>query len=149
MVMALGAITFSALTLAFDRSHHRKSVRPFCNIHQDVTNTEICISVENAGMGPMLIQSILLLKNYDDPVQTGIPLTKEMFSEFECDVFEMNTGKYVLAPLCKLNLFQSTAGISYDGLMTKLKDKVDRCCLYVKYTDVYDDAYEEKVILDL
>ncbi len=97
----------------------------------------------------MLIQNILLLKNQDDPIQTGVPLTKEMFSAFDCDVFTLNTDKYVLAPLCELNLFQSTADTSDNEVMTMLKDQVDGCSLYVKYADVYDETYEEKAILTL
>ena len=148
MIMALGAITFSALTMAFDRSHQRKSVRPFCNINQNVTSAEIRISIENAGMGPMLIQNILLLKNHDDPIQTGVPLTKEKFPEFDY-VFIPNAEIYVLSSHNKLNLFQSTTDISNNGAMIVLKNKLNGYCLYVKYADVYDDIYEAKAILTL
>jgi hypothetical protein len=145
--MALGAITFSAITMAFDRSHQRKDVRPFCNINQNITNTEIQICIENAGMGPMLIHNILLLKNHDDPIETGVPPTKEMFSKFDCDVFVPNAQIHVLSPCSKLTLLQSHTDISQNGAMTLLKDELNGCCLYVKYADIYDDIYEAKAIL--
>jgi hypothetical protein len=68
-IMALEAIAFAALSMAFDRSHSRKSVKLFCNIHKNMTDAEASVSIQNAGMGPMLIQKIVLLKNQDDPIQ--------------------------------------------------------------------------------
>jgi hypothetical protein len=149
MVMALGAITFSALTMAFDRSHHHKSVRPFCNIHQNITETEIRISIENPGMGPMLIISILLLKNLDDPIENGAPLTKATFSPCNCDVFIPNTDSYVLASCSTLDLFHSVTDISGNRDQTLLKDKLNGRCLCVRYADIYDDTYEKKTILTI
>lgn len=146
--MALGAITFSALTMAFDRSHYRKSVRPFCNVHQIVTDTAIGINIENAGMGPMLLQKIVLLKNQNDPIESAIPFTKELFSELDCDVFIQNTEEYVLASLCTLNLFESH-NISAHGVMPLLKDKLNGYCLSISYADLYDDTYEKRVVLTL
>lgn len=149
VIMALGAITFSALNMAFDRSHHRKSVRPFCNVNQNITDNGMCISIENAGMGPMLIQTILLLKNQDDPIETGVPFTRKCFLEFDCDVFTPNSEIYVLPPLGKLNLFQITTGISDNGVKARLKDKMNGRCLCIKYTDIYDSTYETKAVLTI
>lgn len=149
MVMALGAITFSSLTMAFERSYHRKSVRPFCNIHQNVTNKKLCISIENAGMGPMLIQSILLLDHHDAPIQTGVPVTKDRFSKFNCDITIPNTDQYVLASLRILNLVQCVADSSDAEVLAQLKETLNGCCLYVKYADIYDDIYEVNAILAL
>ena len=78
-VMGLGAITFSALSLAFQRSHSRKSVRPFCNVLQRESENEMHISIQNAGMGPMRILKIVLLEHEGDSIQDGIPL-EEAFS---------------------------------------------------------------------
>lgn len=147
--MALGAITFSALTVAFDRSHHRKSIRPFCNVYQNFTSTELCISIENAGMGPMLIHTILLLNKHDDPIQTGVPLTKELFSEFYDNLVITDTDKYVLAPSCRLILIQSTQSFFESEGTPLLLNKLNGHCLYVKYADVYDDTYEKRAILTL
>lgn len=145
-IMALGAITFAALTMAFDRSHNRKTVRPFCNIHNKVTDTEIRISIQNAGMGPMRIQKIVLLKNQDDFLQVGIPLGQVLSFELNCDVFIQHTDEYVLASLCELNLIQ---GILLQSEMTQLKEKLNGYYLCIEYTDVYDDIYEQRSLFSL
>ena len=146
--MALGAITFSALTMSFDRSHNRKSVRPFCNVHQIVTDIAIGITIENAGMGPMLLQKIVLLKNSDDPIENAIPFTKELFSELDCDVFIQNTDEYVLASLSTLNLFESH-DVSAHGVMPLLKENLNGYCLSISYADIYDETYEKRAVLAL
>ncbi|MBI4856989.1 MAG: hypothetical protein HY818_09625 [Acetobacterium woodii] len=141
VIMALGAITFAALTMAFDRSHNRKSVRPFCNIHKKVTDTEINISIQNAGMGPMRIQKIVLLNNQDDFIQAGIQLGKVLPFELNCDIFIQHTDEYVLASLCELNLIQ---GILEQHQMTRVKETLAGYYICIEYTDVYDDVYEQR-----
>jgi hypothetical protein len=142
-IMALGTTTFAALGMAFQRSHNRKSIKPFCNIHKCVTDTEASVSIQNAGLGPMLIQKIALLKNQDDSIQTGIPLADALSSELNCDVFIHNTDVYVLASLCELKLFQCSAGTSDKGAMPLLKDKLNGYFLCIKYADLYDRCYEK------
>ncbi|MEI6100451.1 MAG: hypothetical protein WCP73_01315, partial [Eubacteriales bacterium] len=144
--MALGSVTLSALSMAFQRSHSRKSVRPFCNVFNDSTDSEISVSIQNAGLGPMLIQKVVLLKNQDDPIEKGIQLA-EFFSEGNCDVLIQNTNAYVLASLFKIKLFRCTAGINDHSSMPLLRNKLNGCTLYVKYADVYDDMYEKKETL--
>ncbi len=148
-IMALGAITFSALSMAFQRSHSRKSVRPFCNIHTCITDTEISVSIQNAGMGPMLIQKIALMKSQDDLIRSGIPLEAVFPSELKCDVFVHDTDAYVLAPLFEVKLFRCSFGTSDDGAMSLLRSKLGGHFLCIEYADVYDDIYEKRGCFDL
>ncbi|MDR3552357.1 MAG: hypothetical protein P4L75_04455 [Clostridia bacterium] len=147
-IMALGAITFAALTMAFDRSHHRKSVRPFCNLLKHVACTGVSFSIQNAGMGPMLIQKIILLKNRDDPVETGIPLAQALPSQWICDGSRCgDTDEYALAPMCELKLLECPCDTADSGAMTLLEERLNGYFLCIRYTDIYDDSYEKKMAL--
>ena len=143
-IMALGAITFSALIMAFTRSHNRKSIRPFCNIHKCITDTALSISIQNAGMGPMLIQQITLLKNLDDPIQKGVPCVNVFESGLYGDVFIQKTDGYTLASLGELNLFRFSVDTTDNGKLIMLKAKLKDYILCVQYADVYDDIYIKK-----
>ena len=147
MIMALGAITFSSLSMAFQRSHSRKSVRPYCNIHQCLSDTEVSIRIQNAGMGPMLIQKIVFLKNQNDPIQMGV-MVKEVFSSelsYDTDIPEPNC--YVLAPQSEVMFFRYLFGTRADKTITLLKNELSGRCLCIEYTDIYDDIYEKREAL--
>ncbi|MDP4164888.1 MAG: hypothetical protein Q8898_17480 [Bacillota bacterium] len=148
-IMALGTIIFSSLTMAFGRSHNRKSVRPFCNLLQNVTDTQLSISIQNPGMGPMRIQEILLLKNQDDPIEAGVSLKDALPLELKHTVFKENTEEYVLASLGELNLLRYTTDTPNNGEMTQLKETLNGCSLCITYEDIYDHSYEKRGILTL
>jgi len=142
--MALGAVTFSALVMAFSRSHNRKSIRPFCNIHKCISDMELSISISNAGMGPMLIQQIALLKNPDDPIQKGVSLAT-VFESGACgDLRIQNTDGYTLVASGELNLLRCSVNTAEPGKSLMLKTKLKDYILCVQYADVYDDIYIKK-----
>ena len=58
IIMTIISATFSALSLAFQRSHNRKSVKPLCNLIKVMDKNSVQIIVENAGLGPMIIRDI-------------------------------------------------------------------------------------------
>ena len=146
-VMALGAITFSALSLAFQRSHSRKSVRPFCNVLQRESEHEMHISIQNAGMGPMRIQKIVLLEHEGDSIQSGVPLEEAFPAEAARGLILHRLDDFVLAPLQETELFRfavnSASKVAASGITSSLFGQY----LGVTYLDIYDDAYEKKEAL--
>jgi hypothetical protein len=148
-IMALGAITFSALSLAFQRSHSRKSVRPFCNVNQRNTDTGMSVSLQNAGMGPMRIQKIVLLANEGDPIQAGIPLEEAISEGVKSVVLVHHLDAYVLAPLMEVELFRCALGIADDEETNLLRSKLGGKFLAIAYSDIYDDVYEKKEALNV
>ena len=147
-IMALGAITFSALSLAFQRSHSRKSVRPFCNVNQYLTNTGMSVGIQNAGMGPMRIQKVVLLANEDDSIQNGVPLEDAFPADLKPEAFVHRYDAYVLAPLLEVELFRCAFGAADEETTTRLKSFLNGKVLCVVYSDIYDDVYEKKAVLN-
>jgi len=58
IIMTVISVTFSALNLALQRSHDRKSVKPLCYINKKTTERSFSLVVENAGLGPMIIKAV-------------------------------------------------------------------------------------------
>lgn len=147
-IMALGAITFSALSLAFQRSHSRKSVRPFCNVTQRINDTEIRVGIQNAGMGPMRIQKVVLLANEGDPIKAGIPLAEAFPVEFRPEGAIRHLDSYVLAPLLEAELFRCDFATCDGEATALLKSKLNGSFLGIEYSDLYDEVYEKKEALN-
>ena len=146
-VMGLGAITFSALSLAFQRSHSRKSVRPFCNVLQRESENEMYISIQNAGMGPMRIQKIVLLEHEGDSSQSGVPLEEAFSAEAARGVILHRLDGFVLAPLQEVEVLRIAYRASSEEAAGGITSSLFGRYLGVTYLDIYDDAYEKKEAL--
>ena len=142
-VMALGAITFSALSLAFQRSHSRKSVRPFCNVFQRESGSEMRVSIQNAGMGPLRILKIVLLENESDSVDAGISLEEAFSTEATRSVALHRLDGFVLAPLQEVELLRCAVSAAEDEGANLAMRKLAGRFLEIVYLDIYDDAYEK------
>lgn len=68
ILMTVISATFSALTLAFQRSHNKKSVKPLCDVCCLFDSNRIRISVKNAGLGPMIVNKISILEQNDNEI---------------------------------------------------------------------------------
>ena len=146
-VMALGAITFSALSLAFQRSHSRKSVRPFCNVLQHESDGEMRLSIQNAGMGPMRILKIVLLENESDSAETGVPLEEAFSTEAPSGVILHRLEAFVLAPLQETELIRFAVNVHEGEGVNPIKRELTGRFLDIVYLDIYDDVYEKKEAL--
>jgi len=62
IVMTLVSIVFSALTLAFQRSHNRRTVKPYCCIKRSRAGGVLRIVIRNAGLGPLFVDELRLMK---------------------------------------------------------------------------------------
>ena len=143
-VMALGAITFSALSLAFQRSHSRKSVRPFCNVLSRKSGNEIIFSLQNAGMGPMRIQKVVLLEHGSDPIEAGALLEEARSTEASPLMRLHRLEAFVLAPLQEVEVLRCTVCASGGEAASGIPSDLAGRSLGVTYLDIYDDAYEKK-----
>jgi len=148
LFLSVSTVTFSALNMAFQRSHNRKSVKPFCNIHTSINGTGINISIMNAGLGPMIVQKIILLKNKDDEVKSGLQFIDILPPEFNYDTVVNKNDSYILPSMGEMKLFQFTA----DPKKTKnkielLKNILEGFNLCIVYKDIYDHIREKRELL--
>lgn len=107
------------------------------------------VSIQNAGLGPMLIQKIVLVRKQDEPIQAGIALAEVLPLDLNCDVFVYNKDVYALASLNEMKLFQYSSDTHDNDTMTLLKNKLNCYFLCIEYTDIYDHNYVKKEALTL
>ena len=73
ILVAITSIVFSSITMAFERSHNVKSLRPFVNVLRSNHPNMISLSIANAGLGPMLIERVTYFPK-NGPDVNGKPL---------------------------------------------------------------------------
>lgn len=147
LIVSVSTITFTALTMAFQRSHNIKSVKPLCNIHQCATERESRISIQNAGLGPMMIHNIVLLGYPTEPVSHGVPLTKVIPAEYCSNIGLHQTDVYALASLSEVNLFCCTSHDPNVSAISGMQEHLHGLTICVQYEDIYEHRYEKREAL--
>jgi hypothetical protein len=138
ILVAITSIVFSSITMAFERSHNVKSLRPFVNLLQVYDQNRVSLSIANAGLGPMLIERITYLSK-NDPNPQGKLLTDILPIGFQtAQVFVCNEI-YTLAAHDRLTLFEYSGAAALPMLRESLKG----LSLCIEYRDVYDHEYKK------
>ena len=148
LFLSVSTVTFSALNMAFQRSHNRKSVKPFCNIHKLINGSGLSISIMNAGLGPMIIQKIVLLKNTNDDVKTGKPISDLLPPELHYDTVVNKNDSYILPSMGEMKLVNYTSDLkNKKNSIDLLKSTLEDTFLCIVFKDIYDHNYEKRELL--
>jgi len=146
--LAVSTVTIGAINMAFQRSHNRKSVKPFCNIHKFTDSLSVSISIMNAGLGPMVVQKIVLLKNSDDNPKSGLQLSDVFPPDLHYDVIINKNDSYIIPSMGEMKLFQYTAEHKdKNNKVELLKDTLEGHLLCVIFKDIYDHGYEKRELI--
>jgi hypothetical protein len=138
------SIVFGILSMAFQRSHNRKSVKPFCNIEVRRTQSGMGMGIANAGLGPMLITRIGLVKGDGMGKDAPCDLADLVPQGPHCRHFTEECTDRVLPPMATQRILEwdhagSAGGTNAGGVMKKLRGY----SLVVSFSDVYDHTYEK------
>jgi len=142
VIMTIISVTFSALNLAFQRSHDRKSVKPLCYINRKTAEGNYSIIIENAGLGPMIIKSITIVNDDQQCVD---------FGEYFEDVTKLKKDSIVLLEIKNLVIPTSSNKTIFEidedkgNSKKSIKDtstKMSNVRLRINYRDIYDKRYE-------
>jgi len=144
LIVSLSSMIATTLYMAFQRSHNRKSSKPFCNIHQLETDEGMNIIIQNAGLGPMLILNIVFLENKDDPIENGIPMERAFSKELDCKVVIDISDVYVLAPMIELKFFRYKMNQADKIEMDQFKQLLSNYYICVQFSDIYGHNYEKR-----
>jgi hypothetical protein len=138
ILMAIVTVVFSSITMAFERSYNVKSLRPFVNLLQVFDQQTLSLSIENAGLGPMLIERVsFVLKEGSD--QAGKAIEAILPGEREGLGYFNYPGIYSLAARGKLTLLDCKNLALLPDLAKSLADY----SICVEYRDVYDHGYKK------
>jgi hypothetical protein len=143
ILMAITSIVFSSIAMAFERSHNVKSLRPFINVLQRSTQNAISLTIDNAGLGPMLMERLTFFLN-DEPETEGellakiLPTDLKVLNNFVC------SEVYALAAHDQLNIFEYVAEKQDAESLSELKALLSGYSIRIEYRDVYDHEYKKE-----
>lgn len=142
VIVSIASIVFGSLSMAFQRSHYRKSVKPFCNIHSFVSDESLNISIYNAGLGPMIITGLGVVKK-DGKIKNNVMTLHEAFpSGIACEAGVTSFMDYIIPPMSERKILElNTGSVPDPGSMRKFTDIFNENCLYIKYSDLYGRKY--------
>jgi hypothetical protein len=109
IIMTLISVTFSALTLAFQRSHDIKTVKPLCAVRVLRTGKLFQVLVKNAGLGPMIVTDVSIAEESSAVHDAGAEC-REKFKRMilspneERSVFETESPAFAVDPSRKITV---------------------------------------------
>jgi hypothetical protein len=142
ILMTIISATFSALTLAFQRSHNIKSVKPFCNIIILLNSNVIFIAIKNAGLGPMIIKNITI-NDLDNRALNIDDYFKDLINAKKTEIILNNEFQTIIAPneeKVLINITKEQETIKSNN-HNQIIEKLQNTTLMIEYKDIYDKNY--------
>lgn len=136
IVMTLVSIVFSALTLAFQRSHNRRTVKPYCCIKRSGAGGRLRIVIKNAGLGPLFVDELLWRKD-------GEALPPEAL---ERRLADRRAGNLEAIRHSALSPSEEAALVELSGAEGEadLGALLEAVKIEVRYHDIYDKKYSAR-----
>jgi hypothetical protein len=148
ILVSVITIVFGSLTMAFQRSHNRKSVKPLCNIHTFFSDGVLHLSIYNAGLGPMIVSGTGLMKPGGNVRKDLLPVESVIPEGIACITDMALAGEYIIPPVSERKVLEFRAAGDNTSL-NKLKDIFEEYRLVIKFYDLYDRKYKRIVRLDI
>ncbi len=141
LLVSIISILVGALSLKFQRTHNRKSVKPIGNIVFSDYENRVAVNLKNAGVGPLFIKS-LKVKNKNKKTKNNIiDFMPEHPSNLPWTNYFANPTDFVIPPGEKLNLIElSTEDISdtFADFRDTVRKSLMDLSIELKYKDIYD-----------
>lgn len=150
LIVSIVSVVFTALTLKIQRIHNEKSVKPIAIISAGDFENDIFISIENKGVGPMIIKNIEVKnpKKTTNSVIDIIPeniVSKILWSTFvrEIENKAIAHGGQLILIQWKLNYneydYSDLDKVGNDlNLTEQLRKALKDITIYLEYTDIYE-----------
>ncbi len=142
IIVSITTVIFSALSMAFQRSHNKRSVKPFCTIIRVVESSEIVIRIKNAGLGPLILGNIKILIDKDEVVEIEEYL-KEYLHQKSIQISKVKSNNHVVI---STNADEKVIVIknlkAKIGIFEEVSNKIASCIFIVEYCDIYEKQYQ-------
>lgn len=149
ILVSVITIVFGSLTMAFQRSHNRKSVKPFCNIHPFISDGVLHVSIYNAGLGPMIISGTGLIKDGGRVRRDLVDIESILPAGITCITDRALAGEYIIPPMAERKVLEFSVAEGDSSSSGRLKGIFDEYRLVILFRDLYDRKYERIERIDL
>lgn len=141
IVMTIISATFSALTLAFQRSHNKKTVKPLCDAAIIVDRENPGIDLKNAGLGPMIVRNVTITEPDHEEVNFSDFCQSLLAEKAGCIVYKKTDNMILSAneqrTILELNREVKLKRDVEDFVLARLAAAE----LKIDYSDIYDKSY--------
>lgn len=146
LTIALFAFAISVVTIWLEQAHRRLSVRPIPSISYIHSLSEFRLEVENAGVGPMLVDKLVFTQ---PDGSTSERLFKKLV--FDSGALSAIPDPVYLARIDGRTPITSGAGVvlaeyrvtdGAESLVGCLEDLAFKISISVYYTDIYESEFE-------
>jgi hypothetical protein len=147
LIMTIITVTFSALSLAFQRSHNIKSIKPLCYFSFLCTNGQLKMLVKNAGLGPMIISNVFIVHDSIEYELTKY-IGELLENNFEIVPNLKIKANSVIPTNEERTLVEVVPKDKSSSKCSEMNEKLKNDLLVITYTDLYDRKYTitEKIV---
>ncbi|MCL2243660.1 MAG: hypothetical protein FWC03_04240 [Treponema sp.] len=141
IVLSIIAIIISVVTFIKHDKHSKNKLKPICTIHQSLYDNLISIRIENNGIGPIILKSVLFTCDNSRTANSIYYLLPEDIRKIKYHRIYIGELKgLAIHPNGKLHLMSMTP--EDDIIMRKFKDTLKTITVNVEYYDIYNQNYE-------
>jgi hypothetical protein len=141
IVMTIISATFSALTLAFQRSHNKKTVKPLCDAAIIVDRKNPRIDLKNAGLGPMIVRNVTITEP-DRGEMTFSDFCESLIAEKADSIVYKKTDNMILSANEQRTILELNREIKLkQGVEDFVFARLSAAELKIEYSDIYDKSY--------
>jgi hypothetical protein len=139
--MTIVTVTFSALGLAFQRSHNIKSIKPICSFTFIFSNNNFKVLLKNAGLGPLIVSGITIIdeNEIESEISKGF---ENILSNYEIKSINTRMKSGCVIPINDEKIVLEIILDDKNMKVNELIDLLNKYCLILKYNDLYDRKYK-------
>lgn len=151
--VSIFSLALTIITLWIQRNHDRLSVRPLAFIHVNNTSGCLSITINNGGLGPMIIKSIETFRTEDPKQKLDWPIVLMNVDIIDRFISSKTTAKLNNTPILNgksIKIFEH----KYDAdkpdhvtAATNIKNILKEMTIKIKYLSIYDKQYEANLNL--
>jgi len=141
IIMTIISATFSALTLAFQRSHNKKTVKPLCDSTKIADKKNSKIAIKNAGLGPMIIRSITVREPDREAIEFSDFCESLLLEKADCIAYK-KPGNMILSVNEERTIFElNTETKVRPETANFVFGRLSNAEIKINYSDIYDKEY--------
>lgn len=138
VLTAFAAVFVGAIGLAIQRSHNKKSVLPICSIRKANYDNEILLSIENTGIGPLIITKISMLRNGTNEMKENQYPIDLMPEGIMWNTFRKGLENHSILPNSEIVLLEFVPQTFGDNdVLENIRKILSECSIKIDFKDVY------------
>ena len=155
LLVSIFSFVLTIITLGIQRNHDKLSVKPLAFFNCNNKSGCISITINNGGLGPMIIKSIETFNTNNPQQRLEWPEITKAMGIGNYNISSITVGKINHTPLINgksITIFEHKFDVTKSEHVAeaeKIKNVFKNFTIRVKYSNFYDDSFESNFNLHL